>query len=274
MKTNVYNLLGKSIKEIEVPEYFRQNYRPDLIKRAVVASQSNSYQPKAPSPYSNRLNTAEYRGARKKNTMDNSINTGKARLPRTKNRRILMAGRVAGVAHAVGGPKAHPPKVTKILIKKINTKERTKAILSAISATANLGLVSTRGHVVPQEISLPIVFENSLENLTKTKEVYDVLESLGLSDNVEKAKDNKSYRAGKGKMRGRRYKRRKSVLFVLGDSKNYKVFQNLEGVDVIDASKLSIKELAPGTHAGRLTIFSENAVEKLQERFSKVMRYG
>jgi len=271
MKTNVYNLLGKSIKEIEVPDYFKQSYRPDLIKKAVISSQSKSYQISAPSPYSNRLNTAEYRGVRKKNTMDNSINTGKARLPRTKNRRILMAGRVAGVSHAVGGPKAHPPKITKILIKKINTKERTKAILSAVSATASLGLVSTRGHVLPDKITLPIIFENTIESIEKTKEVYDLLSSLGLSENIEKAKENKSYRAGKGKMRGRRYKRRKSVLFVLGDSKNYKTFENLEGVDVVNASNLSIKELAPGTHAGRLTIFSENAVSKLQERFSKVM---
>lgn len=271
MKTNVYNILGKSIKEIEVPDYFRQSYRPDLIKKAVISSQSNEYQPKAPTPYSNRLNTAEYRGVRKKNTMDNSINTGNARLPRLKNRRILMAGRVAGISQAVGGPKAHPPKVTKILIKKINNKERTKAILSAISATAHPGIVQTRGHILPDKISLPIIFENSIENLEKTKEVYDLLESLGLAENVEKAKDNKSYRAGKGKMRGRRYKRRKSVLFVLGDSKNYKTFKNLEGVDVINASELSIKELAPGTHAGRLTIFSESAVLKLQERFSKVM---
>ena len=271
MKTNVYNLLGKSVKEIEVPEYFKQSYRPDLIKKAVISSQSNEYQAKAPSLFSNRLNTAEYRGVRKKNTMDNSINTGKARLPRMKNRRILMAGRVAGVSHAVGGPKAHPPKIAKILIKKINTKERTKAILSAISATANSGLVFTRGHLLSDVISLPIVIENSLEGIEKTKDVLDLLNNLGLSDNIEKAKDNKSYRAGKGKMRGRRYKKRKSILFVLGDPKNYKSFQNLEGVDVVYAETLSIKELAPGTHAGRLTVFSENAIQKLQERFSKVM---
>lgn len=271
MKTNIYNLQGQAIKEIDVPDYFRQSYRPDLIKKAVISSQSNSYQPTSPSPYSNRLNTAEYRGVRKRNTMQTSINTGRARLPRTKNRRILISGKVAGVSHAVGGPKAHPPKVTKILIKKINTKERTKAILSAISATANPGIVQTRGHVLPENITLPIIFENSIETLKKTKDIYALLDILGLSTNIEKAKENKSYRAGKGKMRGRRYKKRKSVLFVLGEDSNYKSFKNLEGVDVVNASTLSIKELAPGTHAGRLTIFSENAINKLQERFSKVI---
>jgi large subunit ribosomal protein L4e len=271
MKTNVYNLLGKPVKEIDVPDYFKQNYRPDLIKRAVISSQSRNYQPMSPSPYSNRLNTAEYRGQRKKNTMDNSINTGRARLPRMKNRRVLMAGRVAGVSHAVGGPKAHPPKISKILVKKINSKEKSKAILSAISATANPTLISIRGHLVPETISLPIIFENAIENLERTKDIKDLLLKIGLLNNIEKAKDNKSYRAGKGKMRGRRYKRRKSILFVLGDNKNYKSFKNLEGVDVTYADLLSVKELAPGTHAGRLTIFSENAILKLQERFSKVI---
>jgi len=31
---------------------------------------------------------------------------------------------------------------------------------------------------------------------------------------------------------------------------------------------LSIEELAPGTHAGRLTVFTEDAIIKLKERFS------
>jgi len=269
MKTNVYNLEGKVVKEIEIPNFFEEAYRPDLIKKAVISSQSKDYQPKGNSPYSNRLNTAYYNGSRKYGSpMNKSINTGHARLPRLKNRRVLMAGRVAGVSHAVGGPSAHPPKVAKILIKKINSKERTKAILSAISATANPALVVTRGSIIPEGIKFPIIIEQKLEGINKTKDIYEFLEKIGLSSNIEKAKDAKTERAGKGKMRGRRYKKRKSILFVLGDSKNYKAFTNLEGVDVAQAKLVSVKELAPGTHAGRLTLFSEDAIKKLTERFS------
>ncbi|MCK9292806.1 MAG: 50S ribosomal protein L4 [archaeon] len=271
MKTNVYNLEGKIIKEIELPTYFEQIYRPDLIKRAVISSQSKSYQKKGISPYSNRLNTAEYRGVRKPNKMNVSINTGKARLPRLKNRSALMAGRVAGISQAVGGPRAHPPKVAKILVKKINSKERTKAILSAISATANLSLVSLRSNSLPENLTFPIIIDNKFESFVKTKEVFELLEKIGLSDSILRAKETKTIRAGKGKGRGRRYKRRKSILVVLGDNKNHKAIGNLEGVDVVSARQLSIKELAPGTHAGRLTIFTENAIEKLNERFSKVI---
>ncbi|MDD3975746.1 MAG: 50S ribosomal protein L4 [Candidatus ainarchaeum sp.] len=271
MKTNVFNLEGKVIKEINLPSFFEENYRPDLIKRAVISSQSKSYQPKGNSPYSNRLNTAEYRGVRKPSRMKNSINTGHARLPRLKNRTVLMAGRVAGVSQALGGPRAHPPKVSKILVKKINSKERTKAILSAISATASKSIVSVRGSLLPETIkTLPIIVDSSLEDVLKTKDVDSFLEKLGLIENIQKAKDAKTFRAGRGKTRGRRYKRRKSILFVLGDNKNYKSFLNIEGVDVINAKYLSINELAPGTHAGRLTIYTENAIEELKNRFSKV----
>jgi large subunit ribosomal protein L4e len=157
-----------------------------------------------------------------------------------------MAGRVMGVSQAVGGPRAHPPKVTKILVKKLNTKERTKAILSAISATTDPKLVSTRGHILDTKITLPVIFDNKIEALNKTKDVLTTLEKMGLDKDILKAKDKKSVRAGKGKYRGRRYKKRKSLLIVLADSKNNKAFTNLEGVNVISARKLSIKDLAPG----------------------------
>jgi large subunit ribosomal protein L4e len=203
--------------------------------------------------------------------MKNSINTGHARLPRLKNRRVLMSGRVAGVSQAVGGPKAHPPKISKILIKKINSKEKTKAILSALSATANSAIIGVRGHIVPEKLTFPVVIEDSLEKIQKTKEVSDFLEKLGLDKDIEKAKLAKTFRAGRGKTRGRRYKRKKSILFVLGNNTNYKYFKNLEGVDVVSARQLSVKELAPGTHAGRLTIFSKSAIDELNKRFSKVI---
>jgi large subunit ribosomal protein L4e len=180
-----------------------------------------------------------------------------------------MAGRVAGVSQAVGGPRAHPPKVAKILIKKINSKERTKAIISALSATTKEELVKDRGHIYAETIKLPIIFEDSLETIKKTSEINTLLEKIGVVDDVLKAKDKKQVRAGKGKMRGTRYKRRKSVLFVLNDSKNYKAFTNLEGTDVVSANQLSIQELAPGTHAGRLTIFTESAIEALKKRFNE-----
>ena len=55
------------------------------------------------------------------------------------------------VGQAVGGPKSHPPKVSSIIARKINSKERTKAIISAVSATANRNLIEERGHILPEK---------------------------------------------------------------------------------------------------------------------------
>jgi large subunit ribosomal protein L4e len=46
-----------------------------------------------------------------------------------------------------------------------------------------------------------------------------------------------------------------------------KAAANLSGVDVVRVKDLQVRHLAPGTHGGRLTIFSENAIPELVKRF-------
>ena len=65
---------------------------------------------------------------------------GKARVRRTAQ------GAGAFVPQAVGGRRAHPPKVEKILFERINRKERLKALASAIAASAKAEIVAGRGH--------------------------------------------------------------------------------------------------------------------------------
>lgn len=50
-KTNVIGISGNTIGEIALPEIFNESYRPDLIKRAVLASQTKRYQPYGPRLY-------------------------------------------------------------------------------------------------------------------------------------------------------------------------------------------------------------------------------
>jgi len=42
------------------------------------------------------------------------------------------------------------------------------------------------------------------------------------------------------------------------------LFGNLPGVDVVNAAALNAEVLAPGGDAGRLTVFSEGALEMLR----------
>ena len=145
----------------------------------------------------------------------------------------------------------------------VMTKERKKAIRSALAATGNVELVKKRGHQF--SASLPLVVTDELSALTKTKDVRSFLEAAKLWDDILRAKQTR-VRAGKGKLRGRRYKQPKSILIVTAqDNGVVKAARNLAGVDVFNYDQLNAELLAPGTHAGRLTIYTESAISKLEE---------
>jgi large subunit ribosomal protein L2 len=43
-------------------------------------------------------------------------------------------------------------------------------------------------------------------------------------------------------------------------------FRNIPGVDTVRASDLNVEHLAPGTHPGRLTLWTESAVKAIDHR--------
>ncbi|MFA4934711.1 MAG: 50S ribosomal protein L4, partial [Candidatus Methanoperedens sp.] len=158
---------------------------------------------------------------------------------------------------------AHPPKPEADRTEKINDKERKKAIKSALAATGNIELVRKRGHKFSAQ--LPLIAEDDLAALSKTKDVKSFMEAAKVWDDIARAKDT-TIRAGKGKLRGRKYKNTKSILIVTAEDKGIvKAARNIAGVDVVVFDQLNAELLAPGTHAGRLTIFTESAIAKLQE---------
>ncbi len=267
MKVPVYTVKGEKAGEIDLPSVFSEPVREDLIRRAVIAAQSHRLQPKGTKPKAGRGYTAEYVGVRRIPFHHRTINVGRARLPRTKNFRYLIQGWVANVPQAVGGPRAHPPKVEKNLREEINKKERRKAIRSAIAATADENLVRLRGHVFSTS-PLPIVVEDDVEALKSVRDVKEMLRALGVWEDVERAKEKTRRRAGKGERRGRAYKTPKSVLIVVKENRGiYRAARNLPGVDVVEVRNLNAELLAPGGHPGRLTIWSKSAIEALNGLF-------
>ena len=273
MKAKVLDISGNVLREVELPAVFSEEFRPDLIKKAVLSLQSRRFQPKGASKLAGKDTSAESWGP----------GHGVSRVPRIKTGR-----RAARVPQAVGGRRAHPPKAEKEILKKINKKERWKALRSAIAATADPSLVRARGHKFSEEVSLPIVVENALVTLSKTADVEAFLKAVGIWEDVLRAK-RKKVRAGRGKMRGRRYRRKKSILFVIsgdemlaaegkeekeeGQSERSergggllpleRSARNLPGVDVCRVAALNVELLAPGTHPGRLTVWTEDAISKL-----------
>jgi len=74
----------------------------------------------------------------------------------------------------------------------------------------------------------------------------------------------KTIRAGIGKLRGRRNKKKKSLLFVVSNKcELLKAVSNLPGMDIVHVNDLNTELLAPGTHAGRMTLFTESAIDAI-----------
>jgi len=262
MKLPVYDLQGKETKQIELPSVFSEPVRPDLINRAAIAVRSVLFQPKGQYLWSGMQTTAEYYARR--HAFRCMMNRELSRLPRVKIPKGRF-GEVRRVPQSRGGRPAHPPKPQKILVERINIKERRKAIRSAIAATAQPDYVQLRGHRIAQ--STPIIVDDAFEKLKKTKEILELFVKLGLEKELERTKEVK-IRAGNGKARGRRYKKKKGVLvIVLKDCPAMKASKNIIGVDVSLVKNLNADLLAPGGQPGRLAIFTESAIKELDKLF-------
>ncbi|AXG11025.1 50S ribosomal protein L4 [Haloplanus rubicundus] len=248
MQATVRDLNGEDAGTVDLPEVFETAYRPDLIKRAVLAAQANRKQAYGADPYAGLRTPAESFGSGR----------GMAHVPREN-------GQGARVPQTVGGRKAHPPKAEKDQGKGINDKERKLAIRSAIAATTDAERVAERGHAFDSDLDLPLVVSDDFEDLVKTREVVDVLEALGVHADIERADEGRTIKAGQGKARGRKYREPSSILFVTSGEPS-KAARNLAGADVTTAAEVNAEELAPGTHAGRLTVWTESAVAEVADR--------
>jgi len=263
MKVDVFDLNGKAVEKIDLPKVFNEHVREDLIRRAVLATQSRHRQPYGTDPYAGLRSSAHYHGYRRhRYTM---MNREMARMPRIHGKTSpQLTWRPRIVPQAVKGRAAHPPLVEKVWEQKINDKERKKAIRSAIAATAIKEIVAKRGHKFSLN-ELPIVVDDELQKMKKSKDVVGFFKKIGLEKELERISEKK-VRAGKGKGRGRKYKKKIGPLIVIAEDNGIvKAVKNLQGVNVCRAWNLSAENLAPGTMPGRLTIFTKSALESLKK---------
>jgi large subunit ribosomal protein L4e len=260
MKVPVYGLNGAVKGDIKVDKAFSKPVRNDLIKKAVLAEQSKTIQPYGTDPLAGKRTSAHYHGRR--GIRMSMMNREMARMKRIHGSGGLSM-RARFVPQSIKGIKAHPPKAEKKWAIKINKKERIGALLSAASASSRKDVVEKRGHAIDEVKHVPLIVEDKMQDLKKIKEVREVLEKLGLKKELERIKQRK-VRAGKGTARGRKYKVKKGPLLVVGkDNGIIKAARNLSGVDIVEADKLSVSMIAPGTHAGRFCLWTESAVKKM-----------
>ena len=253
-QVHVYSVDGEATKIVDLPGVFRSDVRPDLIRRAVTTFQANRRQPYGPSPASGMHHSVRWSGK----------GQGVSRVPRLRG--SMTAAQAPGT---VGGRRAHPPRPDHVWAKKMNDGERRRARNAALAALRDPDLVAARGHRFNTELSLPVVVEDALEALHPeegaTREGLALFDRIGILDDVRRAKEGRHVRAGRGKMRSRRYRQPRSVLVVVRNPADVRrLFGNLPGVEVVSPAALNAEVLAPGGDPGRLTIFSEGALEVLR----------
>ena len=250
--TNVYSVKGEITGTVEVPAAFATAYRPDIIKRAVLAAAANGRQPYGPNPLSG---------------MRHSVSTwGKGRGV-ARVQRLHDGHRATQSPNNVSGRRAHPPKVERIWDLKVNRKEAKLARMSAVACTGCADCVRARGHDFDDKVTFPVVVDDALNQVGSATEVMAMFDAIGIGYDVDRAKNGTKIRAGHGKMRGRKYRTPVSILIVISDKeRNAAVFKganNLPGVQIEEVSTLNTAILAPGGDAGRLTVYTKSAIEEI-----------
>jgi large subunit ribosomal protein L4e len=158
-----------------------------------------------------------------------------------------------------------PTKTWRRWHRKISVNQRRYALTSALAASALPSLVLARGHRVEQLPEVPLVVDNKvIDNVDKTSKAIALLKAVGAWTDVEKAKESRKIRPGKGKMRNRRYVQRRGPLIVYNEKGPIaKAFRNLSGVETCAVSRLNLLQLAPGGHLGRFVIWTKDAYQRL-----------
>ncbi len=258
MKAEVVGMNGKPSGQVQVPEVFSTQLRPDLVKRMFWLVGSHGFQPKGRDPMAGERTSAE--------THSPPTGTGRSRIPRVKGDRYPRGGLAGGVASVVKGRLAHPPRSEKVIHLRVNKKEKKLATDSAIAYTANLEAVKARGHRV-KKLALPMVVADDIETVEKTAELVSFLEKVDLKAELERVDGRTKRNSGKRRLRGRVYRGGVGPLIVVTNDRGVgKAAGGIPGVEVTRVEDISVLHLAPGGVPGRLTIWTESAFSALESR--------
>uniref|UniRef100_A0A6U3NQW2 Large ribosomal subunit protein uL4 C-terminal domain-containing protein n=1 Tax=Ditylum brightwellii TaxID=49249 RepID=A0A6U3NQW2_9STRA len=251
---SIFSLTGEKSGETALPNVMTAPIRPDIVQFVHTNMAKNSRQAYAVSIRAGKQVSAS------------SWGTGRAvaRIPRVGGGGTSRSGQGAFGNMCRGGRMFAPTKTWRKWHRKINVTQKRYAVSSALAATAVPALVMARGHRVDEVPEIPLVLDNAIESSKKTSAAKDILAAVGALEDVEKAGDSKKIRAGKGKMRGRRYTLRRGPLIVYASNDGVEqAFRNLPGVELCCVSRLNLLQLAPGGHMGRLCVWSQAAFDSL-----------
>ncbi|HLD42128.1 MAG TPA: 50S ribosomal protein L4 [archaeon] len=262
MKLPIYDLEGKKSGEIDVGQSLSSPVRSDIITRCFLAEQALTRQPYGTDWFAGKRTSAHYHGER--GTRYSMMNKEMARLRRIHGNQGYLSMTARFSPQAIKGRAAHPPKSEKNWLIKVNKKERMLGLISSLAASSDKSIILNKGYVLPENLNYyPIIVEDRLEKIKNTKEAVNLFRKLGFEKEMERS-SQKKVRAGKGKSRGRKYKKKAGPLVIVKDDKGAsKSIKNIAGFDCVLSKDLSVSKLSPGGHPGRLVILTESAMKEL-----------
>lgn len=257
--TNTTN--KKSVAGNDLPEVFNQEINPELLKRAYLAEESENFQLKHPDYLAGKRKAAELT---KRRRSFKTVYGGRTRTPKKSLSHVgshfMYVGAVA--PNTVGGRQAHPPKAEMVLVKKLNKKEHKLAVRMGIAGSAQRDLVA-RYHLIDGLNNFPVVVEDGLNDVAKTKDALKMLSDLGLEKELTRLLERK-IRAGRGKFRGRKYQKKLALVIVTtDDSKLKKAASNLN-IAVRKVDNLSVSDVSQAGRPGRLILWTKGAIAALK----------
>lgn len=266
MKTKIYDVKGTEKGSIDLPKEFSSKVREDIVAKVLEAKKKQ--QPYSPSPVAGKQHSAKGKIVHRRHVWRSGYGRGASRVPRKifSQKGSRFNWEAAEVPFARGGMRAHPPKIEHFLKElKINKKELKVAFVSALSATASEKYVTEKYSSIEKlNRKVPFILTLGSSEKLKLKELLSGLKNMLGEELYSIAIKKKSVRAGKGKMRGRKYKSNAGMLLVVGNDEKVKT-----GLfDIINVGDLSVIDLAKGG-LGRLTVYTEKAVKDLEDKFKE-----
>lgn len=247
----------KVVGTCPLPAVFTAPIRHDIVQFVHTNMAKNSRQAYAVNRLSGMKHSAE------------SWGTGRAvaRIPRIGGGGTSTSGAGAFGNMCRGGRMFAPTKIFRRWHRKINLHQKRFAVVSALAASSLPSLVMSRGHKIENVAEVPLVVEDAVQAFEKTKEAMAFLKAIGAIDDVNRVNDSREIRAGRGKMRNRRYVARRGPMLVMPDNKGTRAFRNIFGLDLANVNALNLLHLAPGGHVGRFIIWTKSAFAKLDNIF-------
>lgn len=243
-----------------IPNVFTAPIRPDIVQQVHKGMNKNKRQPYSVSEKAGHQTSAE------------SWGTGRAvaRIPRVSGGGTHRAGQAAFGNMCRSGRMFAPTKVWRKWHIKVNQGQKRFATTSALAASAVAPLLLARGHRISTIPEVPLVVDSAVcesAALAKTSAALGLLKTVGAGADLEKVKKSRALRAGKGKLRGRRYRQRRGPLVIYDPATDgtelVKGFRNIPGVETSSVYSLNLLQLAPGGHLGRFIVWTSAAFKAL-----------